>query len=535
MSFVLNAFQQYSLFDLLGFLSPRKQKVLEKSWCHAFSQHVFNNIDEMIFAPLYSEKRNSRPNAPINVIVGALILKDYTGLTEDDLIEACMFDYRFQYALHLTSFEDVPLSDRTFSRFRERCAAYELTTGIDLIHECFVSLAQHMQEFMNISPNIKRMDSMMVESNIRKMGRLELLYTCLANLVREIHRDGRLDLIEGLEHYADPNDRNRVIYYDKDTPQAERLQKVIDDACRLLPKCAEDYSSTEDYQLLVRAINEQTKKDDDDRNIPKSKEDGMDSSILQNPSDPDATYRVKAGKSHRGYVANITEAVDENGSIVTDYQYDVNTRSDSDFLREAIENMPETNEPAYLIADGAYSSEEIARTAAEKNISIVTTGLLGRQPRPILSEFQLDESGHLVISCPAGNAPKSCSFSPSNNSIRVSFPRECCEGCPHREACSAQIKPRSAVIIFSVKTREKAVINAASADEAWERFIGCIRNGVETVPSILRRKYHVDRIPVRGRIRTKQFFGFKLAAFDFSKLFRYTKGLTCCRSFTGIA
>ena len=51
---------------------------------------------------------------------------------------------------------------------------------------------------------------MMIESNIRKMGRLELLHTCLANLVKELHRDGRLDLIKNMEHYADPNDRNKV-------------------------------------------------------------------------------------------------------------------------------------------------------------------------------------------------------------------------------------------------------------------------------------------------------------------------------------
>ena len=52
---------------------------------------------------------------------------------------------------------------------------------------------------------------MMIESNIRKMGRLELLYTCLSNLVKELHRDGKIEMLEGLEHYADPNDRNRVV------------------------------------------------------------------------------------------------------------------------------------------------------------------------------------------------------------------------------------------------------------------------------------------------------------------------------------
>ncbi len=75
MSFVLNNYQQISLFDSLGFLSERKQRILNKSWAKPFSDIIFSNIDEMTFAPLYSEKRNSRPNAPVNVIVGALILK----------------------------------------------------------------------------------------------------------------------------------------------------------------------------------------------------------------------------------------------------------------------------------------------------------------------------------------------------------------------------------------------------------------------------------------------------------------------------
>ena len=317
MSFVLNSAQQISLFDKLAFLSRRKQQMLEKSWAQTFSDHIFTRINEHIFAPLYSEKTNSRPNAPINVVVGALILKDFSGFNDEEITEACEFDFRYQYALHTTSFEDQPVSERTLSRFRSRLAAYELTTGEDLLHQCFVDKAESMREYMEISPSIKRMDSMMIESNIRKMGRLELLYTCLSNLVKELHRDGKVELLEGLEHYADPNDRNRVVYHDQDTPQAERLQKVINDASALLPKCADEYADTEEYQLLERAIREQTKKDDNGQNIPKGKGDEMDSSTLQNPSDPDATYRMKAGKKHRGYSANITETVDHACSHVT--------------------------------------------------------------------------------------------------------------------------------------------------------------------------------------------------------------------------
>ena len=44
MSFVLNVYQQISLFDSLGFLSERKQKILEKSWAKPFSDIIFTNI-----------------------------------------------------------------------------------------------------------------------------------------------------------------------------------------------------------------------------------------------------------------------------------------------------------------------------------------------------------------------------------------------------------------------------------------------------------------------------------------------------------
>ena len=80
--------------------------MLERSWAQAFSDHIFTRINEHIFAPLYSEKTNSRPNAPINVVVGALILKDFTNLTDEEITESCEFDFRYQYALHTTSFEN---------------------------------------------------------------------------------------------------------------------------------------------------------------------------------------------------------------------------------------------------------------------------------------------------------------------------------------------------------------------------------------------------------------------------------------------
>lgn len=531
MSFVLNGTQQISLFDSLAFLPERKQQILEKSWAKKFSDHIFTNIDETIFAPLYSEKSNSRPNAPINVIVGALILKEFIGLTDDEILEECECDFRYQYALHTMSFDVQPISDRTFSRFRERNAAYELTTGIDLIHRCMISLAEEIRKFMDIEPTIKRMDSMMIESNIRKMGRLELLYTCLSNLVKIISRDGHFEMLDGLTSYADSNNRNRVVYYEQNIPQNERIQKVIDDASKLLPLCKNDYEHTEDYQLLLRAINEQTKEDDNGKRIPKTKEDGMDSGVLQNPSDPDATFRVKANKQHRGYVANLTETVDEKGSLITDYQYDINTRSDASFIKETIANTETSEEEISMITDGAYNSEEIRELATAKNINVLSTGLLGRKPKEILSEFQVSDDGKSIIFCPNGNHPKSCSYIKQSDSVRVSFAKDQCEGCPRQGECNPKIGQRTAVLFVSLKSRKKLLENTENLDEETRSFIGRIRNGVETSPSVIRNKYGVDKMPVRGKLRTKQFFGFKIAALNFAKLIRFLNGEGKCRAF----
>ena len=102
----------------------------------------------------------------------------------------------------------------------------------------------------------------------------------------------------------------------------------------------------------------------------KTKEDGaMGSQILQNPSDPDATYREKAGKQNRGYTANVVETVGDNGSIVTDYQYEKNTHSDSQFLKETVNAMEKTEKPTVLITDGAYSGRD------KTNAAIISTRL----------------------------------------------------------------------------------------------------------------------------------------------------------------
>ena len=95
MSFVKNDNQQLTLLDSTFNLTEREKRMLEKSWAKTFADKVFPAIDENIFSVLYSEKA-SRPNTPVNVIVGALILKEALNVTDDEIVEAMAFDISYQ-------------------------------------------------------------------------------------------------------------------------------------------------------------------------------------------------------------------------------------------------------------------------------------------------------------------------------------------------------------------------------------------------------------------------------------------------------
>ena len=102
MSFKENSSQQMTLADNFLNLTERERKALENSWARIFADDIFPYIDEKRFSVLYSD--NGSPNTPVNVIVGALIIKELFDYSDDEMVENLMLDLHLQYALHTTSF-----------------------------------------------------------------------------------------------------------------------------------------------------------------------------------------------------------------------------------------------------------------------------------------------------------------------------------------------------------------------------------------------------------------------------------------------
>jgi len=525
MAFKTNDYQQITITDTFLNLSPRTRRIVEKSWAKDFADIVFPAINEERFSVLYSDHKFSRPNTPVNIIVGGLILKESMDLTDDELIESICCDVRFQYALHTTHLDDQPVSDRTFSRFREKVYHYSLEhNGCNLFEEEMKHLTEVYAKYMNLNSNVRRMDSLMIASRCKRMSRLEIIYTVTANAVKLLHRLGQDFLLKNeMLHYLDEDDCNKIIYHCKGEDVTDRLKSVIADAVYISGIMKEDaFCDFQEYMLLTRVLNEQTDIDDDGNIIPKKNKD-ITTDSLQNPSDPDATFREKAGKQNKGYVGNIVETVGENGdSLITEFQVEQNTHSDSQFCQDYLEKRDGNSKAEILITDGAYGGKKNREKAASVNTTLVTTALTGKAIDPFFGDFAFTENGKEILRCPMGHSPLKTTYYPKTGMCRALFARNCCDKCPHKDKCHPREQKKNYAVHVSKSMAERAAYLRQLSTEAYKKYTN-LRNAVEGIPSVMRRKYHIDDLPVFGLNRTRMAFAIKVGAYNFKKLLKHNR------------
>lgn len=116
--------------------------------------------------------------------------------------------------------------------------AYETLHGVDLYHNCVKNLSGKIAQIMKLNGRIRRMDSMMIESNIRFLSRMELIYTCISKLVILLTKDHPDWVVESLKHYANPNNYNRIFYHQRndDMGQSSKFCWQIATTCLIYVK-----------------------------------------------------------------------------------------------------------------------------------------------------------------------------------------------------------------------------------------------------------------------------------------------------------
>jgi hypothetical protein len=537
--FVPNKYQQVSMYDSFTDLPKYLQEYLLNSWADTFQEVIFPAINEERFAVLYSDK-GSRPNTPVNIIISALIIKELFDLNDERLVANIHLSMEYQYALRLTSEQRPPVSKNTFTNFRKRVNKYYKETDIDLIQQEVEQLADLIAEKLEIKGDKARIDSFMVSSSCRELSRIELVYSVNAQFIKMLNQSFRELIPEELKVYLEKSHRNEVIYRTKNDETKSKLKNLLEDAKTLYDSAVTDGGSvteTEEFLLLKRMLGEQTDYDDNDfdnldpDNIEAKDGKDLESDILQNPSDPDATYRKKY-EGNIGYTANVLEVFDDNNSVIKIYDLKPNIYSDQKFSSDTLEKLKDDTtivndeeNPFKLFMDGAYYTHELGKKALSSGIQYMPGELTGKKPAAdkmtYYENFNLDSELGNILSCANDVEPEFQEKNQENQSFYAIFPKEKCAACDKQSECRIQNRKKHNSVSFTEKRYEIGRLRKTMGEKEYIKECNQ-RAGVEGIPSVFRRKYNVDDMPVMGLVCQKIWFGFKVAAANFKKL---VKGL----------
>lgn len=517
--------QQKTIFDPDQTLSKMMKKMLENSWAGSFFETVFLAIQEDRFRVLYSENK-SRPNSPVNMLVSLLLLKELNHLTDEELIESLAFDYRFHYALGIEDIEKERICINTLTNFRKRLVEYEIKTGKDLLKEEFEHINEQLAKNIGISYRMARMDSMMISSSCKVLTRLELVYTVIKNMVRTMNTLGE-PIPELFSIYLEANHKKSQLYQAKTEEAQTKTEFLFQQANELYLSIAETESlkQTPAYIHLARLLKEQCVMTEDGTCVPIKGKDVLATS-LQNPSDPDATFRSKGNEKYVGYVANVVEVRDEEKkvSLIMNHEIEPNVHSDAQFGEDFVTNQDLAIEIDTLVADGAYYRTETFEKAQQKNLAFSTSTMTGGNiplDRVKVSDFTIDETTRKVESCPSGHSPIYAEYQEDKKVYRAKFLKPDCEQCPLLNDCPIEIKKEFNTLRFTEKKLQADRTRAAMTTDE-HRKLADFRAGVEGIPSVLRRVYRIDNIPSRGFVRLKIWVNCKIAAYNLKQFVRYT-------------
>ena len=493
-----NRHRQKQLFSFDYFLPEKKRKKLKESKECAFYQLILCKIDEKIFSVLYSDKK-SRPNAPINVMLSSLILKEKNGWSYKQLLDRIDFDIKIRTALGLQGLEETPFTEPTIFDFQNRLNDYNIKHGVNLIEQVFDRLTNKQLEDLNVRADIQRSDSFLVASNIRKYSRLQLLIEGILRFYRVLKDEEKESINSLISSYLDKKTSGRYIY----DLSRDDIPKEFENIGRIYLEIIEifrnNYQDVDIYKILERLFEEHFTVVEEKVSIKST--DELSSSIMQSPDDLDATYRKKRDQESRGQLVNITETAnpDNDINLICDICNAPNNKDDSKILNERIDNIKEkTPELTELHTDGAYGSKENDKKMEELEINHIQTGVRGRKSK-VLIEIEKNGNCEYEVSCPNQEVKSS----PARKHYKALFDNEICANCKLRDSCPTILlkKNNKRVYYFTEKDYLKNSRHRKILKIPEERRK--LRSNVEaTVKEFKDRLNHKGKLKVRGAFKT---------------------------------
>ena len=495
---------QLPLTSQVDELPPKLRKHLDTSWSGAFFRDFFCRLDETPFAVLYADCP-SRPNIPVNILVGLEYLKAGNGWSDEEMLEEYGYNTQVRYALGLRQLGEGDFDERTLYYFRERLSRYMQETGINLLEKAFEKVTDQQIAAYQLKTGKQRMDSTQIASNIRVMGRLQLLVEVLQRVYRMLTQEDQGHYAEEFKPYIQGH-AGQYVYHIKAQATRDHLQKIGELMQRLLVELEANYAQEPVYQMFMRVFGEHFRVEEKALKIKEGKE--LSASSLQSPDDLEATYRQKNKKSFRGYVANLTETCDPENplQLVTKVQVAANHTDDAELLVEALPNLKERTDLDVLYTDGGYGSPAADKSLQTNQVEQIQTAIRGRVPnheKLNLSDFEIKQTGKgfpTQITCPQGQSA-AVHTSSQKKAYVAHFEEGVCLTCPLLSKCPVRRGKRD--LRFHLRFNQKQI----NLSERRRRSLIQLAEGrnlraaVEATVRQVKHPFPASKLPVRGKFR----------------------------------
>jgi Transposase DDE domain/Transposase domain (DUF772) len=516
--------RQGYVFSSISDLPQKQRERLEGSWAGTFYAEFFSRIDEAVFAELYSDK-DSRPNVPVNVLVGLEVLKAGFGWSDAELEEQMTYSLLTRYALGYRDLSEGHFELRTVYNFRRRLAQHMQETGVNLLEVAFERITDKQIKVLKLKTGKLRMDSVQIGSNIRQLSRLQLLVEVLQRVWRML---SVADQQREVEHFAPyiQGSSGQFVYHLQPGEGGEQLRAMGEVMQRLLRELAPAYRQEAPYAVLARVYYEHFVEVEQVA-LPKAGE-ALSAQSLQSPDDLEATYRSKRGVGYQGYVTNVTETCDPHNDLqlIVKVQSAPNHTDDAAMLKEAIPDLVSRTDVEEIYSDGGFNSPAVDKVLNQAGIEQFQTAIRGttaESERLRVSDFVFtrDEAGlPQTVKCPQGQEVPA-QDARTQGRFMASFDPSLCNGCPFFAQCPAHARRRAGerVLYF-----DQQAVNVAHRRDNQRQATASKRNlrsAVEATVRSLKHPFKSAKLPVRGLVRVSMLMVGSAAMTNVRRIWRY--------------
>ena len=507
---------------------PEKQRHrLEDSWAGTFYREFFCRLNEASFAVLYADCP-SRPNIPVNLLVGLDTLKAGFGWSDEELYDHFLFDLQVRYALGYHNLDEGGFEVRSLYNFRHKLSEYNLKHGSNLLVQAFEAITDQQIVAFKVRTNQQRMDSTQVASNILDSSRLQLAAECVQRLARLMTEEDQQRYAGLLEPYL-RDTTNQYIYRIKGKAEVQaHLHQIGRVLWQLLRDGQERYGTQPFFAVAVRFFDENFRVAGEQ---PQPKENGeLSSGSLQSLDDLEASYRQKDNVFYKGYVANVVETCypDNELQLLTHIQMAPNRTEDSQLLINALPNLAQRTDLETLYTDGAYGSPTADPVLRHEQVTLIQSAIRGTTLNPEklhLSQYQIEQDAQgkpQQLLCPHGQIGR-VAPTQSIKCFIAAFAPDGCADCPFLAEQRCRVHWRKRLRKYQLEFTQEEV-DAAQRRQRCLEFHQSSRNlraAVEATVRCLKHPWPSGKLPVRGIRRMTDLLVGSTAMTNIRRITRY--------------